>query len=140
MGKVYRLPYMGLTAGDEFYKELARSMEMHTLLMENATILQRTQGLKWEEALAQSTEEIMSNPAKYQKKLDEAAAYYTYQDQLPAGIEKMTTAIQDIPFLGTVILPFAKTPVNIARRFLDLTTGGLIDKRVFASVNLTDER
>jgi hypothetical protein len=130
MGKVYRLPYMGLTAGDEFYKELARSMEMHTLLMENATILQRTQGLKWEDALAQSTEEIMSNPTKFQKKLDEAAAYYTYQDQLPAGIEKMTTAIQDIPFLGTVILPFAKTPVNIARRFLDLTTGGLIDKRV----------
>jgi len=127
MGKVYRLPYMGLTAGDEFFKDTARSMEMHTLLMENATILQRTEGLKWEDALAQSTEEIMSNPAKYQKKLDEAALYFSYQDELPGYIEKGVSFIQDFPLIGTVILPFAKTPVNITRRFLDMTTGGTFE-------------
>jgi hypothetical protein len=130
MGKVYRLPYKGLTAGDEFYKEIARSMEIHTLVMEQATIIKRTQNLSWEASLKQATEEIMSNPAKYQKQLDEAALYYTFQDKLPGYVDKMVTGIQEVPFVGTVILPFAKTPVNITRRFLDLTLGGIVDKRV----------
>lgn len=130
MGKVFRLPYRGLIAGDEYFKEVARSMEMHSLLMENANIIARTQNISFDKALLQATEEVMSNPGQFQKQLDEAARYYTFQDQLPKSIEKLTQGVQDFPFFGTIVLPFAKTPVNVTRRFLDLTTGGILDRRV----------
>ncbi len=124
MGKVYRLPYKGLTGGDEFFKEMARSMEMHTIVMENATKLSRATGKPYKEAFEETLTDVMSNPQKYKKTIDDAARYYTFQDQMPKFLENASRAIQDTPFVGTILLPFAKTPVNVTRRFLDMSTGG----------------
>ena len=130
MGKVYRLPYQGLTGGDEFFKEMARSMEMHTIVMENATKLSRATGIPYKEAFEQTLTDVMSNPVKYQKTIDDAARYYTFQDQMPKMLEQASRAIQDTPFVGTILLPFAKTPVNVTRRFLDMSTGGAMTNLV----------
>ena len=135
MGKVYRLPYKGLTAGDEFFKEMARSMEMHTIIMNDATKLARNTGIPYKEAWEQTVKDVMSNPGKYQMDLDDAARYYTFQDQMPKFLEDASRAIQSTPYVGTILLPFAKTPVNVTRRFLDMSTGGLpkhlLDRKFF---------
>ena len=125
MGKIYRLPYQGLTAGDEFFKEMARAMEMHTLVMENATMLSRNTGKPYKEAFEEVLTDVMSNPQKYKTSIDDAARYYTFQDQMPKMLEQASKAIQSTPYVGTILLPFAKTPVNVTRRFLDMSTGSL---------------
>jgi hypothetical protein len=131
MGKVYRLPYSGLQYGDEFFKEIARSMEMHTLVMETATRISRNENISFKEAMERSIMEVAENPNKFQKELDEAARYYSFQDKLPGSIEKYVTAIQSTPLVGTMFLPFAKTPVNVTRRVIDLVNIGVLDKRFY---------
>ena len=127
MGKLYRLPYLGLTYGDEFFKEIARSMEMHTLIMTEATRIANTTGKSFKEAMTDAVNDVASRPEEFTKQLDEAARYYTFQDQLPGNLEKFTKAIQDTPYIGTIILPFAKTPVNVVRRFGDISGLGVFD-------------
>jgi hypothetical protein len=123
MGKVYRLPYAGLQYGDEFFKEVARSMEMHTLIMENANKIKGIENISFKEAVSKAINDIASRPDDFKKTLDESARYYTFQDQLPGSIEKYVTALQSTPYVGTIILPFAKTPVNVVRRANDITIG-----------------
>ena len=125
IGSVYRLPYKGLTAGDEFFKEMARAMEMHTIVMEEATKRSRNLGIPYNQAFEEVTTEIFENPSKYIKDMDDAARYYAFQDQMPKMLENASRAIQETPYVGTILLPFAKTPVNVTRRFLDMSTGGL---------------
>ena len=127
MGKLYRLPYLGLTYGDEFFKEVARSMEMHTLIMTEATRISRTKNISFKEAMTEAVNDVASRPEEFTRSLDDAARYYTFQDQLPGNIEKFTKAIQDTPYIGTIILPFAKTPVNVVRRFGDIMGMGIFD-------------
>lgn len=135
MGKVYRLPYAGLQYGDEFFKEVARSMEMHSLIMESATIISRNEGIPFREAVQKAINDVATKPNEFTKSLDESARYFTFQDKLPGSIEKYVTALQDTPYIGTIILPFAKTPVNVTRRALDLVGAGLLNKKF-----LTDQK
>ena len=121
MGKVYRLPYAGLQYGDEFFKEIARSMEMHTAIMISAQKMSANQGIPFKEALEKSILEIANDPDAFKKTLDEHARYMSFQDKLPLAIERYVTALQQTPLLGTIFLPFAKTPVNVSRRANDLT-------------------
>ena len=121
MGKVYRLPYAGLQYGDEFFKEVARSMEMHTSIMETATKMSANQNIPFREALERTVLDIANDPDAFKKSLDEHARYMAFQDKLPLSIERYVTAIQQTPYVGTIILPFAKTPVNVSRRANDLT-------------------
>lgn len=121
MGKIYRLPYAGLTYGDEFFKEVARSMEMHTSIMEKATLISRNERIPFKEAMERSILDVASDPDAFKKSLDEHARYMSFQDKLPLSIERYVTALQQTPFIGTIILPFAKTPVNVTRRANDLT-------------------
>lgn len=127
MGKLYRLPYLGLTYGDEFFKEIARSMEMHTLIMTEATRIANTTGKSFKEAMIDAVNDVASRPEEFTRSIDDAARYYTFQDQLPGNIEKFTKAIQDTPYIGTIILPFAKTPVNVVRRFGDISGLGALN-------------
>tara|TARA_R100000329_G_scaffold142706_1_gene126297 strand:- start:1073 stop:4417 length:3345 start_codon:yes stop_codon:yes gene_type:complete len=112
IGKVLNIPGMGLLGGDEFFKTIARHAELHSLAArEMSNVLE--QGGSKEQAIEKAAF-VLANPnAKFDKDLDEAADFFTFQSMLdPAG--QSTKGIQRIPGM-ILVVPFFDTIWNIMK-------------------------
>lgn len=118
-GKIVRIPFRALTAADGFFKAIAQSSEVYRLAYKQAA----TEGLKGD-ALKTRMAEIIQNPdAKIIDASIKEADYRTFNSQFgPFG--KWVSSARKIPYVGflaDILMPFIRTPVNIAKYGLERT-------------------
>lgn len=125
-GTAVTLPGRALMAEDEFFKGVLYRMELNTQVTRRAKTVYRDAvdaGMSEADALAKAESEavsLMSNPPK---DLDEAAMEFarqgTFTANLPEGLQKLQQVFNH-PALK-VVVPFFKTPANIALNVIDRT-------------------
>ena len=112
IGKVLSVPGRGLLGGDEFFKTIARNAELHSLAAREMSNVLEKGGSK--EQAVEKAAFVLANPnGTYDKNLDEAADYYTFQSMLdPVG--QSVKGLQRVPG-GILIMPFFDTIWNIMK-------------------------
>ena len=115
-GEVIRTPLRLLAATDDFFKALVRRGDLHAQAYRQAI----KEGVA-ETALPQRIAELIEQPTKaMMEHADAQAVYRTFQRALgPAG-RAVFTAREALPGLEYII-PFIRTPVNIAKTALERT-------------------
>lgn len=127
LGEAVRLSGRGLLAGDEFFKAIVFRGELRALAYREAYDTVIREGL--EEAAAMTRmREIMNQrmadpPGSMIEKAQNAALYQTFTNEL-SGIGADVQKIARHPF-GRFVLPFVRTPVNIAKATVERTPLGL---------------
>jgi hypothetical protein len=119
VGKTIRIPFRALGAADSFFKAITESSEIHR----EAYRLARRDGLTGKELESRVAEIISNPPTDLLDMAKHEADYRTFNQELgPAG--KWVSKAKEIPVLGVaaeLLLPFVRTPLNIAKYGLERT-------------------
>lgn len=116
LGNMTRLPGRFLTAEDEFFKGLAARMEINQLAARAAKVAELN-GATADEAADVAMEILRNPPPDIIKSVDDAARYYTFTDEPLGRVNEALVAIQKIPMVGRIIMPFRRTPLQIMKKF-----------------------
>lgn len=117
-GEVVRIPTKALTAADEWFKAIVYRSELNRLAYQKAM----QEGARGE-ALSKRTAEILESlPEDMMDKARKEALYRTFQAPLGKMGNNIMTLRNSIPLdIGRFILPFVRTPTNIAKFALERT-------------------
>lgn len=110
VGTVLRTPSRLLIAEDEFFKAMARRMEIVGLAARQA----RKEGGR-REAIRQRTAELIDNPTP--EMIEQAAnyaRYVTFQRPLGPGGQAVSNLTEKVPVLK-LFIPFVRTPTNLLK-------------------------
>jgi hypothetical protein len=114
-GKIVRLPSRFLIAADEFFKSIGRTSERYALAFRQASI----EGLEGQ-AKAERIADLIANPTEeIQEKALQESLYRTFQKPLGPFGQKFLNLRQHGGL--SVIFPFVRTPINIAKFGLERT-------------------
>lgn len=102
------MAFRGLVAEDEFFKGIARRMQLHALAYRQAT----HEGLKGEALAGRYAELVAAPPPALQDATISFARHVTFQDQLGQAGNAVNMLRNRTPF-GRYVLPFLQTPANI---------------------------
>lgn len=118
VGEVVRIPTKALTAADEWFKAIVYRSELNRLAYQKAM----QEGARGE-ALSKRTAEILESlPEDMMDKARKEALYRTFQAPLGKMGNNIMTLRNSIPLdIGRFILPFVRTPTNIAKFALERT-------------------
>lgn len=109
-GEIIRIPTRLLTAEDEFFKGMARRMEINALAANTA----RREGLKGD-AFKARVADLSQNPTdEMLERASDYGRYLTFQRQLGEfgrGVSQITSA--SLP--AKIIVPFVRTPINLLK-------------------------
>lgn len=121
LGKFIRTPTRILTATDEFFKTLIRRSELNAQAYRAA----KQEGLKGDAFLKRVAEIIDQPTPTIQKAVDDEALYRSFQNEnkVARGLMTFRNSINPV---GKYVLPFLRTPVNIAARGVERTPLGAI--------------
>lgn len=140
LGDIARIPGRALTAEDEFFKALNSQSELYAQAFRKAA----KEGLTGK-ARASRMADLIMNPLP--EMLDAAKAearYRTFQTELGKAGKALTNVRNKVPGLK-YIMPFMRTPINIAKFGLEMTPlnflrlGYLKSQGAFKGANFTDE-
>lgn len=107
-GKWLRVPSSALTIEDEFFKGIARRMELTGLAVRSA----ERAGLKGDEAKAHIAGLIANPPDAMLQQVMDYGRYLTFQRPLGPVGSKLSAITNDMPIFKAV-LPFIRTPINL---------------------------
>lgn len=110
VGHVARIPSRFLGAEDEFFKTIGYRMELHAQALRQAT----GEGLKGD-ALAKRMGEILLSPPEHLRIAATDAALYSTFSQAPGAVGQAFLKMREQVPATTFVMPFVRTPVNIAR-------------------------
>ena len=110
IGEAARIPGRFLGAEDEFFKTIGYRMELHAQALRSAT----AKGLKGKE-LAEEMRRIVLDPPEHIRIASADAALYSTFTNAPGAVGKAFMGLREKVPAVTFILPFVRTPVNIAR-------------------------
>lgn len=119
LGNVFRVPGRLLGAEDEFFKTIGYRMELHASSLRQAV----GEGLDGEALIARTRELAANPPENIRIRAADAALYNTFTNEpgrFGQAVMKLRAADQPlspVPF----VLPFVRTPVNIARYAFERT-------------------
>lgn len=121
IGNVTRIPGRLLTAEDEFFKTIAYRMELRAQALRQAT----QEGYKGADA-ARRIQELLENPPEHMRiNVADAAMYSTFTSDMGWFGRKVMEFRNVDSTMGslatTIVLPFVRTPVNIARYAFERT-------------------
>ena len=123
MGKLIRLPGTALVWGDEFFKTMAKTAEQADIAMQKAQQYKR-QGFSDDEIAEKVTNDIYLDKGTI-KTIDDAKKASVFQDDLGPSISKVQKVLNDT-YVGRVIVPFFRTPINIFKMVYDRSYGGVV--------------
>jgi hypothetical protein len=124
-GEVVRVPTRLLAAEDDFFKAIGYRMEVNALAMRSGL----DKGLKGKD-LAQHIAEIKANPPDDLKlKAIKAARYLTYTSDLGHAGHAAQKLMANVPG-GFLVVPFIRTPTNIAKFALERSPAAPLFKGV----------
>lgn len=110
LGEAVRVPSRLLGAEDEFFKTIGYRMELHAQALRQAT----GEGLKGP-ALRDRIVQLTTNPPEnIRVQATDAALYSTFTNQAGAFGRSLLNLRERAP-MATFVIPFVRTPVNIAR-------------------------
>jgi ParB-like nuclease domain len=110
IGNVARVPGHLMDTADEFFKTIGYRAEVSAQAFRQA----KKQGLSGKE-LAEEVRRLEMNPPEHMRiEGQNAAAYNTFQDEMGNIGKAMSNLRHNVPIVS-FILPFVRTPVNIAR-------------------------
>lgn len=109
-GEIVRIPTRLLGAEDEFFKGIARRMELNGLAARQA----RAEGLKGEAASRRIAELVTNPPDDLLAKSMDYARYVTFQQKLGPTASKLSGITQDHRWTK-LFLPFVRTPTNLIK-------------------------
>ncbi len=142
LGNVIRIPGNLLTASDEFFKSVGYRMELQAQAYRTAF----NEGLTDERAAARVYEVLENPPENIKRAAIDAMRYQTFTNSLQetkigtlgaAGQMAERLRRSDAPLLrvfGKVIIPFVRTPTNIASFTLERTPMALASRAVRADI------
>lgn len=134
LGNAARVPGRLLMASDEFFKGIAFNGEKAAQSWRHATLEATSEGLQGKALRTRINErytEIMNDPKQWEAfrhEAEEFASYVTFTKDLGPGGQ----ALQQIAShpLGKVVLPFVRTPLNIAKYAGERTPFAVFSKAV----------
>ena len=109
LGKVFDVPGRLLGASDDFFKTIGYRMELHAQALRTAA----AEGLTGEKAAARINQILLNPPENIRLSAVDAALYNTFTNR-PGPMGQALLALRAKVPATTVILPFIKTPANIA--------------------------
>tara|TARA_R110000796_G_scaffold52252_1_gene123204 strand:+ start:1383 stop:4646 length:3264 start_codon:yes stop_codon:yes gene_type:complete len=116
IGTAVRTPGRFLLAGDELFKSIGYRMELQSLAYRQAY----NEGLEPVE-FAQRVQEILDNPpANIKLASTDAARYQTFTNEL-GDFGRTIQSGRDKTMFGKLIIPFLRTPVNVAKYAIQRT-------------------
>lgn len=142
LGNVIRIPGNLLTASDEFFKSVGYRMELQAQAYRTAF----NEGLTDERAAARVHEVLENPPENIKRAAIDAMRYQTFTNSLQetkigtlgaAGQLAERLRRSDAPLLrafGKVVIPFVRTPTNIASFTLERTPMALASRAVRADI------
>lgn len=116
VGEAARIPSRFLGAEDEFFKTIGYRMELHAQALRSAT----AKGLKGKE-LAEEMRRIVLDPPEHIRIASADAALYSTFTNAPGAVGQAFMGLREKVPAVTLILPFVRTPVNIARYTFERT-------------------
>jgi hypothetical protein len=109
-GEIARIPTRFLGAEDEFFKGIARRMELNGLAVRQA----HAEGLKGEAAQNRIAELVADPPDAMLQRSMEYARYVTFQQRLGPDASKVSAFTQNQRW-AKLFLPFVRTPTNLVK-------------------------
>lgn len=131
-GEVIRTPGRTLLAADEFFKTILKRMSISSEAYRQAQIEKRKKGLSKRETI-EFYAQLKNNPTeKMMEKARKEARYRTFQEELgddllSKGAKVLQYGREKIP-AAKFIVPFIRTPTNIARFSLERTPLSFYEK------------
>lgn len=120
-GKIIRLPFRALSAGDSFFKVVAEQ----GALAEMASRTGRKMGLKGAELDAYVKDQVEHPSDSFRRKAMADANYYTFTNRLGPIGQAVQRAANEVPLLR-LVFPFIRTPANIVKFAAERTPFGLL--------------
>ena len=120
IGSTVRIPGTFLMGMDEFYKGIAGRMEGYQIAYQRA-VQARINGATEKEAADIAFETLRNPPPGVASDTLDAQRYYTFTDEPLGRVNDMVMAWQRIPMVGRIVMPFRRTPINLAKRFVERT-------------------
>jgi hypothetical protein len=134
LGQVVRFPFRVLDATDTFFKGVIGKGELHRLAFRKAAVDEGLTGA----ARAERVQQLIKNPTP--DMLDGAisrAKEFTFQEPLTGSLRHIANVFNEKDRIGVIsklVVPFFKTPVNVARFALKrlpgvdlMTAGGAVE-------------
>ncbi|KKM71315.1 hypothetical protein LCGC14_1431880, partial [marine sediment metagenome] len=118
IGSTVRIPGTFLMGMDEFYKGIAGRMEGYQIAYQRA-VQARINGATEQEAADIAFETLRNPPPGVASDTLDAQRYYTFTDEPLGRINDLMMAWQRIPMVGRIVMPFRRTPFNLAKRFVE---------------------
>lgn len=119
VGKAIRIPFRALGAADSFFKAINESSEIYREAYRRA----RVEGLSGKQLEGRIAEIVADPPGDLMDMAKKEADYRTFNQEMgPAG--KWVGKSKELPFVGMLaelLLPFIRTPLNIAKFGLERT-------------------
>jgi Ca2+-binding EF-hand superfamily protein len=123
VGKRVRIPGRILIASDEFFKGGLRMADIYAMSYRTAI----KEGKRGREAVGNRMAELIKNPtAEMEGHATGEALYYTFQKELGKYGQTAMRVREEVPFLKYIV-PFLKTPINIAKFGVEHTPLKLIE-------------
>lgn len=116
LGKAIRAPLTLLGAEDDFWKAVVSRGEMNAAAYREA----HKAGLRGRDAVARAAELVASPTDDMLARAEKTARTRTFQDPV-GGIGELAYAFRRRIPLGEFVLPFVRTPVNVAKQGLQRT-------------------
>jgi hypothetical protein len=116
LGEAARIPSRFLGAEDEFFKTIGYRAELHALALREAT----QKGLKGKGLADEMGRLILDTPEHLRIQAADAALYRTFTDA-PGAIGQAFMGLREKVPAISFVLPFVRTPVNIARYTFERT-------------------
>ena len=116
LGTAARVPSRFMGSEDEFFKSIGYRMELHAQALRQAT----SEGFKGP-ALAKRMGEIIANPPESLRIASADASLYNTFTNAPGAIGQAFMGLREKVPAISFILPFVRTPVNIARYTFERT-------------------
>lgn len=116
VGEAARVPSRFLGAEDEFFKTIGYRMELHAHALRQAT----SEGLQGKE-LAKRMREIILDPPEHVRIASADVALYQTFTNAPGAIGQAFMGLRERVPAISFVLPFVRTPVNIARYTFERT-------------------
>ena len=139
-GEIVRAPGRALLAADEFFKEIARTMDNHAQAYRQVQKAVRSGELTADEASAEIAHLIANPTADMQEHAEKIAKQATFQEDLPKFLQDVMRVRESHPWTKFIV-PFMKTPANVMKFVFENTPAGFIPAAIKASKGeLTSEQ
>lgn len=109
---------------DQFFRTMTEDWAATILAHKQARAAGvKTSSKNWAETVAKNLEAIRDDPTKFPE-IKEMADHVTFSET-PGALGQALAHVQQVPYIGQALMPFLRTPYNIASRAVDISPLGV---------------